>query len=336
MAYTSLSNIIEPKVFAQYVAEQVTAKSALLSSGAIVTANVLNEKAASGGSSINLPFFGEFAWAAPDIAKDDTTVSAVASVQAKQQIGQTDYISKTWGAAALAASVSGADIMGHIGGNVVAPYLAQTIQQYALSKLSGVLKDNIANDSGDMVKNVATDAVGAAAAAELANVSNVIEAIQTLGDARDKVSLIIMHSRVYSNLLKLEPTNFDRQSATVPFTSYMGMRVIIDDTLPAVAGTNRTTYSTYILGQGALMFGEAAPEMGAVAVKRNDDEGNGFGAEKLIVRKQMILHPAGFASSAAIASNFGSPTLTAYDTAASWDRVVGRKNVPLVCLKTNG
>ena len=59
------------------------------------------------------------------------------------------------------------------------------------------------------------------------------------------------------------------------------------------------------------------------------------GTELLANRKQYIMHPIGvkFTSSSVAAD---SPTNAELATAANWARVFSRKNVKLLCLKTNG
>lgn len=333
---TLLSDVFVPRVFSSYLNEAVTRQSALVASGAIARSAVLDTYTAGAGRVTDLPNFSEFAYTAPDIATDNTTLGPVNKVTTGVQIGQKDFLSKAWGTSALTNSVSGEDILGHVVNNVVAPYWAQALQDYTLAKLGGVILDNIANDAGDMVSNVANDAVGAPAAAQLFNIDTFIDARQTMGDAANKLSIIIMHSQVYSNLLKAEPTNTSPRSATQPFNTYMGHIVLIDDGMPVVQGTNRRTFTSYLLGQGAILLGEAEPEFGSVEIKRDADQGFNYGSEKLITRKKMILHPQGFASSATVAANAASPTLAAYNTATAWNRVFNRKNVPIVAFRTNG
>jgi hypothetical protein len=336
LAHTSLSDIIHPNIFSAAVTEAVTAKSALLSSGAIVTSNEMAALAGQAGHTGTLPLFGLQDYSDPDLAKDDGTNAGVNGIKMGPQSYQKDYFSKTFGEAELASTLSGEDILGHIVNNVVAPYWVQAYQRFALAKLSGVIKDNIANDAGDMVRNVATDAVGAAAASELANVGTVTEAMASMGDAFGKLQLIVMHSRVFFNLLKNEPTNTDPASATQPFATYMGLPVIIDDGMPAVVGTNRTTYTTYLLGRGALAFGEANLGARSVAVVTDERAGNGWGLSTVTSRKQLILHPVGFSSAATVSANTGSPAASAYDAASAWDRKVSRKNAAIVAFRTNG
>lgn len=337
MAFTSLADLNHnPVIVGQMISEAVAVKSAIMSSGAVLASDMLKTFAAQAGSTGDLPHFLNYAWSAPDLAKDDATDATPVNLAGGKQLFQKDFVSKTFGSAALTATISGADIVGQIVNNVLAPYWVQSFQAYTLAKLSGVIKDNIANDGGDMVEDVATDAVGAPAAAELANFNTFVNALDTMGDASEKIKLIIMHSHVYNNLLKLEPTAMLPASQTQPFATYHGMRVIKDDGLVPVAGTNRNTYTTYLLGEGALLFGESEPEMGSINVRQNQDAGNGWGAELVTTRKQFILHVGGMASSATVSANTGSPAITAYDAASAWNRVYNRKNVPIIALKTNG
>lgn len=343
MAHTSLSNIIVPSLFAQYVAEEVSVKSALISSGAVMVSDQLNALCGESGEKAQLPNFNELAYTDPDIAKDTSDAAAINAVSAGKQVAHKDFLSKTWGTTTLTNTQAGVDIVDHIVKNVVAPYWAQGLQKYALTKIGGVIADNLANDNGDMIVNKAIAASAAASTitdANKANYAAIIAAKQSMGDAMGKLSLIAMHSVVFSNLMLAEPGNFAPVSETKPFVTYNGLAVIIDDSLPAVLGTHATdkatTYTTYLMGAGALLMGESEPQSGAVDVKFDPLAGNGFGAETLTSRKQVILHPRGFESKAAAASNFGSPTLVEYAKAASWDRVFSRKNIPLVALQTNG
>jgi hypothetical protein len=156
-----------------------------------------------------------------------------------------------------------------------------------------------------------------------------------MGDARAKIALAIMRSAVFTYLLKKDGANTVRASATTPFNTYMGIPVILDDSMPVTTGTNRSTYTVYLLGKGALAFGEANLGEKGVRVQEEAGQGNGFGIEMLHVRKQFILHPVGFSSSASITAGFGSPTLAQYDVTGAWSRKVARKNAAIVALKVN-
>ena len=112
------------------------------------------------------------------------------------------------------------------------------------------------------------------------------------------------------------------------------MRVIVDDSLSAVAGTNRVTYTTVIFGNGAVVSGMGQTKVPS-ELDRDPEKGNGGGQETLYSRRADIIHPLGFEfSSTAVAGQ--SATLAELATASNWSRVWERKNVPLCFLQTNG
>jgi hypothetical protein len=199
----------------------------------------------------------------------------------------------------------------------------------------GILADNVANDSSDMVVNIATDAAGAPTDAELVSNDAILDAQQTAGDHQGGFSAIAMHSVVYSRLRKQQLINFIRDADNnTLFQTYGNLRVIVDDSLSAVAGTNRVTYTTVIFGTGAVVAG-----MGRTAVPseldREPSHGNGGGESILYSRRADIIHPLGFEfTSSSVAGQ--SATLAELATAANWNRVWERKNVPLCFLQTNG
>ncbi len=334
MATTQLSNLIEPKVFSAYARQQTTLKSALIASNVVAHMSDMDAKAAQGGAVFEAPHFNPFAWTESNVASDDPSVkSNPANVTAGSQVGRTDYRSKDWSVMALAQAVSGADALGYVA-SIVGTYWAQDYQQNVLAKLAGIEATNVASNGGDMVLSLGSDATGSATAAQSVNFGTILDAHQTMGDAMDKLGVIVMHSQVFTNLMKLEPTAFQNPSSVSPFTRYYGKIVIIDDTCPVVTGTNRKTYTTYILGQGAFAYGEASPANGT-EVWRDPSAGNGFGEDRLYSRKQLIIHPIGFSCAASVSAGTKSPTLAQYRAAGSFTRQFDRKNVPIAILKTN-
>ncbi|WP_188063744.1 hypothetical protein [Sphingobium sp. KCTC 72723] len=334
MASTALSNVVVPEVFDRYTRQQTTLKSALLNSAVLVGASNFDALAASESTVVTLPHFNPFAWVESDLMNDDSAVKGgTAAVTAAAQVAQKDYRAKAWSAMELTSAVIGEDVPAYIA-NIAATYWTQDIQQNVLAKLKGIEVANVANNGGDMVVNVATDATGTATAAQSVTINTILDACQTMGDSADKLGVIVMHSQVFTNLMKLEPHAFQAPSETQPFTTYYRKRVVIDDTGLVVQGTNRKTFTTYILGQGAFAYGEAAFGRGTTVVY-DDHSGNNAGEEKLITRKQLLIHPQGFTCAAAITSPAKSPSLAQYSAAGAFTRVFERKNVPIAILKTN-
>ncbi len=335
MASTILSNTIEPKVFTAYANQLTTVKSALLSSGVLARSAEFDARASQKGSVGELPHFNPFAWSESNVASDDPSVKSVpANITTGSQIYRTDYREKDWGAMDLVSRVIGEDVMGAIGG-IVSQFWVQEYQQHVLARLKSIELDNAANDAGDMIVNVATDATGAPTAAQSVNVGTLLDAAQTMGDSSSAIGVYIMHSQIFTNLMKLEPGSFAPPSATVPFVTYLGKRVIVDDTCPVVQGTNRKTYTTYLLAPGAFAMGEASLE-NATETWRDPAAGNGFAEERLYSRKQFMIHAVGFTcTGAAVTARSKSPTLAQWGAATAHDRVFDRKNVPIAILKTN-
>ena len=336
MASTSLANVVVPEVFDRYTRQQTTLKSALLNSAVLVNSVNFDALAATESTVVTLPHFNPFAWVESDIITDASADKSVtAAVSASAQVVQKDYRAKSWSAMELTSTVIGEDVPAYIG-SIASTYWTQDIQQNVLAKLKGVEADNVANFSSDMiVANGNLDATGNPAANQLIGYDLILDACQTMGDSADKLGVIVMHSAVFTALQKKEANAFERPSAVTPFFTYYGKRVVIDDTGLVAQGTNRKTYTTYILGQGAFAYGEAQFGRGTT-IGYDDHSGNGGGEEKLFTRKQFLIHPQGFACSAVPTGNAKSPTLAAYAAAGAFSRVFDRKNVPIAILKTNG
>ena len=337
MASTILSNVIEPKVFTAYTTQQTTVKSALLNSGVLLQTPELNARAGQAGAIGEMPHFNPFAWSESNVASDDASAKSVPNaLTAGSQVFKKDYRSKDWGTLELVESITGEDLIAAIG-NVVSTYWSQELQRHILARLTAIELDNAANFSNDMIVNVANDATGTPTALQSANINTILDAGQTMGDAASKLSMIVMHSQVWTNLMKLEPLNCTVKpvSQTELFRTYLGKQVVIDDGVPAVQGTNRKTFTTYLLANGAFGYGEAALDDGT-EIWRDPAAGVGFGEERLYSRKQFLMHPVGFsAAGAAVTARSKSPTLTQWAAAGALTRVYDRKNIPIAILKTN-
>jgi len=218
----------------------------------------------------------------------------------------------------------------------VSSWWAREFQRHLVSTLRGVMAANTASNGGDMQVVIGTDAVGAPAAAEKVSANAILDAAQTMGDASDVLDTIIMHSVVYTNLAKQNLIDFIPDSeGKVRFPSYLGYQVIKDDGCPAVAGTNRIMYWTFLVGKNALGWAENPPDV-PVETFRYPAQGNGAGVEELWTRRQYVMHPYGVKwNSATMAGR--SPTDTELRTANNWTRVYPeRKQVPIAVLQSNG
>lgn len=335
MAVTRLTDVVVPSVFNPYMLKETKEKSAIFSSGILREDANLANFLSGGGQTVNVPFWKDLPTTEPNTSSDDPAVSATpAKITTGTDIAIRINRNNGWSDADLVAELAGADPMKAIGQRVAA-WWARALQGHLVAMLRGVFADNIANAAGDMVRTIGTDAVGASVAAERISAEAILDTAQTMGDASSDLAVLIMHSIQYTALAKLNLIDFIPDSeGRVRFPSYLGYTVIVDDGVPAIAGTNRVMYWTFLIGRQAIGWAESPPAVPTETI-RKPDQGNGGGVEELWSRRQYIMHPYGIKfTSASLAGK--SPTNTELTTATNWTRVAPeRKQVSLALLRSN-
>lgn len=335
MAAVKISDIIEPKVFAPYVIEEIVKHSSLVSSGIVVPDPALNILAQRGGRTVNMPFFSDLDASIADEVLSDTGSLSPGKIGTGQDIATMLMRGRAWGANDLAKAVSGADPMGAIG-SLVAGYWVKREQQALISTLTGIFADNIANDSSDLVSNIAADAVGSQSDATKMGAAAVIDACAKLGDNLGALTAIVMHSVPYVKLLKLQliemvAASVEESAATgtMMVPTFLGKRVIVDDGCPVDPGsTSGFKYTSYLFAQGAVGRGE-----GNAPVPVETDRDSLAGEDYLIHRRHFLLHVRGIAWVGSAAAQ--SPTNAELATGSSWNRVYPQKTIRVVKLVTN-
>ncbi len=312
MPATRIADVIVPEVFNPYVIQRTAELSALVQSGIVQNDPLFNVLATKGGRLINMPYWN-------DLTGDDEVLSDAAPLQvtnitAGQDVAALLLRGKAWGVNDLAKALSGDDPMGAIG-DLVASYWSRRLQDTLLSTLAGVFADpNMANNVHD---------ISAVANADTINASTFADAQQMLGDAKDRLTGVMMHSATETSLIKQglltqELETFNGQSVRVK--RFNGKRVVVDDRCPVA----NDIYTTYLFGEGAIAYGDGQPpvptEMGRNVLQ---------GEDILVNRKHFLLHPRGVAfQDAAVVGS--SPTNAELANAANWARVYENKNIRIV------
>lgn len=336
MATTRLSDIIDVTVFRDLPQIDGPEKTAFFDSGVVLRNGLLDELARSAGKTAELPFWNDLdASAEVNYTDDDPGNSATPQkVTQGEQIARKAFVNQGWQSADLASELA-------LGGTAMEAVRARTDryfmrqwQRRLVAATNGVLADNVANDSGDMVVDVAEEAIASQTADTRFNRDVFTEAVYTLGDAASDLTAITVHSAVMTQMVKNDDITFipDSQgNLTIP--TYMGLRVIVDDGMTVTAGsTSGFKYTSVIYGPGAFGYGVGAPET-PVEVEREAAQGNGGGIETLWVRNTWILHPFGFQQTGTPSGE--SFTQAELAAATSFDRVLERKLVPMSFLITN-
>jgi hypothetical protein len=337
MVVTRLTDAVIPAVFVPYMLKETMTLSAIFQSGILRQDAQLSSFLSGGGQTVNVPFWNDLAdTSTANISSDDPAVTAAPDkIVAATDIAVRNNRNKAWSDADLVSELAGDDPMKRISSRV-SSWWAREFQRYLVSTLRGVIANNISANGSDMCVVIGTDAVGAPAAAEKVSANAILDAAQTMGDASDVLDTIIMHSVVYTNLAKQNLIDFIPDSeGKVRFPSYLGYQVVKDDGCPAVAGTNRIMYHTYLVGKNAMGWAEVPPDV-PVETFRYPAQGNGAGVEELWTRRQWVMHPYGIKwTSTSMAGR--SPTDAELRTTTNWSRVYPeRKQIPIACLQTNG
>ena len=342
MATVQMSDIIDVTVFQDLPPVDGPEKTAFFDSGIVNQSGLLNSIASAPGKIAELPFWKDIdASVAPNLSNDDPGSTATpAKITQGEQISRKAFLNKGLSESDLAAELAmGGDAMTHIR-NRIDTYWRRQWQRRLIASCNGILADNVANDDSDMVYDASGATIDDITANTVFTRQNFTTAAFTLGDREEGTGVIAVHSMVYKRMVDNDDIDFipDSQGRmTIP--TFLGKRVVVDDNMPVTpaggtgGGDTAPKYTSILFGAGAFGYGDGAPKM-PVEIQREADQGNGGGIETLWTRKTWILHPFGFAVDATPAAvSFSTSELAA---AATWDRVVERKNVPIAFLITNG
>lgn len=339
MARTAISDVFVPETFASYQIEDPIIKSELVTSGIMVNNADMDDLANNAGYITTMPFWNQIdSSLEPNYSNDVyTDIAEPQKVTAAEQVARIADLNEGFSSADLVSSLSGKDPMKFVAAHIDQFWVEQS-QRRLLATTIGLYNDNVAANAGDMVKDVSSADMTVADANRM-NATTMIGAVLTLGDQMKKITGMAVHSLVYGNMLANDLIEFvpDSQGKlTIP--TYMGKTVLVDDGMPIIGGNGTTVafkYLSVLFGRGAFGYGAGTPKVPS-EFQRDADRGNGGGFETLWSRKRWVMHPFGYKFLSATITGPGlSPTWADLKLATNWERVLNRKNVPLVFLVTN-
>lgn len=314
---TKITDVIEPTTFTNYVVNETMELSELINSGIAVNDSEFDELASGPSTLINMPFWNDLTGEAE--VMDDTGDHTPGKLTTGKDMARRLGFVKSFGANALAGNLAGDDPMKVIGDRFAA-YWARFYQKLLLSTLDGVFA---AENMIDKIHDI-TDKVGKKA---LLTGSSFIDATQLMGDAKDSLTGITIHSAVESHLAKRDLIEYRQESeGSIRVPYFMNKRVIVDDEM--AYDTETQAAEMYLFGQGAIAWGNGSdPKILSTEVVR--DGMSKAGEDILVNRKLSILHPRGVAfQEANVAGMF--PTLSELETGTNWSRVYKPKKIRIV------
>ena len=305
---TKISDVIVPEVFNPYVIQRTMELSALYQCGIIANNPELDRLATTGGSTINMPYWEDLT--GEDEVLSDSAPLTPGKITAGQDVAVLLMRGKAWSANDLAKALSGSDPMAAIG-DLLANFWARKMQNTLIQLLDGVFSaTNMTNKVLDISKESGKEKI---------NGSTFLDAMQLMGDAKERLTGVVMHSATETQLRKNNLIQTELDSENKPVSMMMGKRVIVDDGCPV----STDTYTTYLFGPGAVGLGN-----GAAPVPTETDRDSLAGDDILINRKHFILHCRGVKW---IGNATGSsPSNEELATGTNWERVYEDKAIRVV------
>jgi hypothetical protein len=321
---TKVADVIQPEVFNPYFREMTTRVNAFFTSGIVQTVPDLSfgDK---GGTMIQMPFWqalGEDAQLLDD--NDDLVIKKLDSAQdtAVQHARALVY-----GATDLSGALAGDDPMTVIAAGVGENW-SYVFNKCLISTLKGAMSSLAAEAPAINTLDIS---VLSGAASQL-EARSFIDAAQLLGDHKDRIGGVLMHSAVEAALAKNDLIETIRDSDGNMFMkTFMGKQVIVDDAnVPTGTGAS-AKYDTYLFGAGAIGYAEGNPK---VPSETGRDALRGGGQEYLVTRRHFVLHPRGIRwTPVSGVPAKTTPSNTELATAANWTRVYEQKNLRIVRLR---
>lgn len=327
---TILSDVIFRDELRDYISVNSVEKTAFFESGILTTNSDMTTLLASPSNTFTIPWWVDLDASIESNYSNDvyTDIAVPLSVHTASMQARAAYLNEGWNCMNLVKNITKQDPLEFVAGRLLS-YWQKVAQRRAIATTIGIYNDNVAGNDGDMV----VDAGGPISAAAI------IRAKATMGDYSGQLgglSVIVMHSAVQTELQILNLIDFTPIADQVPeFGRFQGMRVVVDDSMPVIAGTPNK-YLSVIFGPGAMGYAEAQPEgEDGLEYERAPDRGNGGGTETLWTRRNFVVHPLGYSFLSATIT--GTPTTTRPISASwadlalatNWERKFDRKQVPL-------
>jgi len=314
---TRIADVIQPEVFNPYVIQRTMELSALVQSGIVQNTQEFDELASGPNTLVNMPFWNDLTGDS-ETMKDDGALTP-GKIGSNKDVARKHGRARAWGANGLSALLSGDDPMRAIA-DLVASYWTREMQKILLATLEGVFK------SPSMADHV-LDISGEEGDAALLSGDSFIDAVQLMGDAKELLTGVMMHSMVESYLAKrqlIEYVQEKDQSPRIPY--FMNKRVIVDDSMPYDTATK--TGVIYLFGAGAIALGNGShPKIIPTEIDR--DSLASSGEDFLINRRIFILHPRGVKwTEENVADVF--PENAELADGANWERVYEPKAIRIV------
>jgi len=305
--------------------------SALVQSGIVVNNSEFDALASQAAPTVNMPFFEDLNGESEQVIEDkDLDENKITS---SKDVAVIIRRAKMWGATDLSAALAGSDPMAAIG-SLVAGFWARDMQKELIALLKGIFGTFTPN-GGSATTRLASnilDLSGQTGDKAKWSGSAFIDAQQCLGDAKEQLTAVAVHSATEEFLRKQNLIETVQPSTGGPINIYQGKRVIIDDGCPYEGSGANMVFTSYLFGAGAIALGNGSP-VGFVPTEIDRAKRKGSGVDYLINRKTNILHPRGVKFTNTNVELTEGPSRAELQDAENWQPVYEPKQIRIVAFK---
>lgn len=317
---TRLLDVVTPEVFNAYMNNFTEEKSAIIQSGVAVADSTVVANITAGGLLVNMPFWNDLDGEDETLGDGDKALET-GKITAGADIAAVMYRGRGWSVNELAAVISGDDPLGALLGKIASWWLRRE-QTVLISVLNGLFAENGALYSSHLLPSLNKGISG-----EL-----VLDAKQLLGDSAGRLTMIVMHSYVYTELQKQNLIAFipdARGEVNIP--TYLGYRVVVDDGTPTTGTGDSKVFTTYLFASGAIGRNTGNPaKLTTFETARAASKGN----DEVFTRRAFTMHPYGvkFTNAARVQGEI-TPTNGDLSNPVNWEKVYEDKQIGIVAIK---
>lgn len=258
MATVKIADVIVPEVMSSMASAQISNFLDFEKTG-LVTSDYNNVDIRKDGHFANVRFYNQLsATDADEVLEDDKSLTP-SGITTGQDIGVVCHRGKAWGSRDLAAILSGDDPQKEIA-KQVGKYWAKRIRTALLAVLNANFNASGPLGTSATYPHCKDVSVGTGTAVPL-SATNALQAMNLLGDAMNDFDVVIMHSKVYTDVVNAQlvtyTNNFDPKSYDPRDPGkYLGKQIIVSDDVPVDTGTpSYYKYTTYFGKKGCMYLG---------------------------------------------------------------------------------
>lgn len=318
---TRIEDVIQPELFAQYLSERTVEKSVLIRSGLVEENALLDGYAAAGGTVFTAPGWN-------DLEGESEPLDDVNPIETKKITARAEMVTKLirkqgWSEHDLSGALAGSDPMREILDKVSDWEVRDEnkIILYILQGIFGKLSDGKKSEMEDLVLDQSTKGITG---------DMILDGKQLLGDNSDRLSMLYMHSMVYTELQKQKLAKtviVDQDDVKIRMKTFLDYAVLTDDNCPYTGTGKDRIYSTFLLSRGAIQRGQGKP---ADLVEVETEREAKYSKDSLYLRRSKILHPRGLSWVGAANITKPTPSNAELATADNWKLATDLKKIGMV------